>query len=125
MPKTSDLLPLVVWEHGGGEVLATSYEGANLKANRGAVVWPESGHKTAVLSVQYPANYGFEVTTIPEEFELMKKYNTAKYELISKLIADGKVDADRVYISGVSSEWWRCIKIHYAVPRTYLQLLLL
>lgn len=103
MPENMENIPLMVWEHGGGEVLESSYEGANLHASRGAVVWVEQGYETAVLSVQYPANYSFGISEISEELEQMEKYNTAKYELIQKLITEGRIDARRVYISGASS----------------------
>ncbi|MBF4692149.1 prolyl oligopeptidase family serine peptidase [Fusibacter ferrireducens] len=96
-------VPLMVWEHGGGEVLSSSFEGANLVANRGAVSWIENGYNTAVLSVQYPENYAFEITDNPEQFKMMKAYNLAKFELISQLIDKGVVDKQRVYISGASS----------------------
>lgn len=43
MPKNEENVPLMVWEHGGGEVLDSSYEGANLHASRGAVAWIEDG----------------------------------------------------------------------------------
>ncbi len=103
-PKDSaGSVPLMVWEHGGGEVLSSSFEGANLVANRGAVSWIENGYETAVLSVQYPENYAFEITENPEQFKMMKAYNVAKFELISQLIDDGIVDKQRVYISGASS----------------------
>ena len=103
MPEDAEKLPLMVWEHGGGEVLDASFDGANLVANRGAVAWVENGVETAVLSVQYPTNYSFGISEIPEELHQMEAYNTAKYELIEKLIADGKLDANRIYISGASS----------------------
>ncbi len=103
MPESDSALPLMVWEHGGGEVLASAAPGANLRASRGAVAWIENGFETAVLSVQYPENYSFGISEIPEELAQMEAFGTAKFELIQKLIEDGKVDASRVYISGASS----------------------
>ena len=103
MPENEKNVPLMVWEHGGGEVLESSYEGANLHASRGAVAWVEDGFDTAVLSVQYPKNYSFGISEIPEELDQMNKFGTAKYELIQQLIEEGKIDASRVYISGASS----------------------
>lgn len=103
MPENEENVPLMVWEHGGGEVLDSSYEGANLHASRGAVAWVENGFDTAVLSVQYPENYSFGISEIPEELDQMNKFGTAKYELIQQLIEEGKIDASRVYISGASS----------------------
>ena len=103
MPEGAENLPLMVWEHGGGEALSLSSPGANLTASRGAVAWIENGFETAVLSVQYPENYSFGITGIPEEFEKMKAFGKAKYELIQKMIKEGKVDPARIYISGCSS----------------------
>lgn len=116
MPKNEKNIPLMVWEHGGGEVLESSYEGANLHASRGAVAWVENGFDTAVLSVQYPKNYSFGISEIPEELEQMNKYGTAKYELIQQLIADGKIDASRVYISGASSGGGAAIRFIMQYP---------
>ena len=67
------------------------------------MAWIENGFETAVLSVQYPENYSFGITGIPEEFEKMKAFGKAKYELIQKLIKEEKVDPVRIYISGCSS----------------------
>lgn len=116
MPENEKNIPLMVWEHGGGEVLESSYEGANLHASRGAVAWVEDGFDTAVLSVQYPKNYSFGISEIPEELDQMNKYGTAKYELIQQLIADGKIDASRVYISGASSGGGAAIRFIMQYP---------
>jgi predicted peptidase len=103
MPEDTAPVPLMVWLHGGGEVLETSYKGANLTKNRGATCWIESGRKTAVLSVQFPKNYAFGISAKPEELKMMEEYNVVQYELIQELISDGKIDAKRVYVSGASS----------------------
>ncbi len=103
LPKNATKVPLMVWEHGGGEVLSTSYEGANITKNKGASVWIENGMNTAVLSFQYPENYSFGISSKPEELKRMEEFNLVKYELIQKLIADGHIDEKRVYISGASS----------------------
>ena len=116
MPEDEKNVPLMVWEHGGGEVLESSYEGANLHASRGAVAWVEDGFDTAVLSVQYPKNYSFGISEIPEELDQMNKYGTAKYELIQQLIADGKIDASRIYISGASSGGGAAIRFIMQYP---------
>lgn len=93
--------PLMVWLHGGGEV---GTDGRNhLTANRGAVVWTESGYDTSVLAVQYPENYSFKIYNNAEQLPIMKAYFEAQVELIQKLIAEGEVDPDRIYLSGVSS----------------------
>ncbi|WP_272037919.1 S-layer homology domain-containing protein [Paenibacillus sp. JJ-100] len=93
--------PLMVWLHGGGEV---GTDGRNhLTANRGAVVWTESGYDTSVLAVQYPENYSFKIYDNAEQLPIMEAYFKAQYELIQKLVAEGEVDPDRIYLSGVSS----------------------
>ncbi|MBD3948309.1 prolyl oligopeptidase family serine peptidase [Tuanshanicoccus lijuaniae] len=95
--------PLIIWEHTGGEVLSLSFERANLVANQGATTWLEHQYDALVLSIQYPENYSFGISDIPEELSLMEAYNDAKYELIQTLINDGKVDANRILITGASS----------------------
>lgn len=93
--------PLMVWLHGGGEV---GNDGRNhLTANRGAVVWTESGYDTSVLAVQYPENYSFKIYNNAEQLPIMQAYFEAQIELIQKLVAEGEVDPDRIYLSGVSS----------------------
>jgi len=93
--------PLMVWLHGGGEV---GKDGRNhLTANRGAVVWTESGYDTSVLAVQYPENYSFKIYNNAEQLPIMKAYFEAQVELIQKLVTEGEVDPDRIYLSGVSS----------------------
>ena len=103
MPAGSSKVPLMLWEHGGGEVLATSEEGANLLNNKGAVSWIENGYQTAVLSFQFPKNYSFGISGKPDELKLMQDYNEVIHEFIQDLINKGKIDDKRVYISGASS----------------------
>ncbi|MEK3777405.1 S-layer homology domain-containing protein [Paenibacillus sp. FSL K6-4396] len=93
--------PLVVWLHGGGEVGTDGR--SHLTANRGAVVWTESGYDTSVLAVQYPENYSFKIYDNTEQLAKMQAYFVAQYELIQKLVAEGEVDPDRIYLAGVSS----------------------
>ncbi len=102
-PKDKKNTPLVVWEHGGGEVLSSSYEGSHLVASQGATTWIENGYETSVLAVQYPENYSFGISEIEDELKQMEAYNTAKYELIQSLIKDGLVNENRVYVTGASS----------------------
>ncbi len=103
MPAGSSKVPLMLWEHGGGEVLATSFEGANILNNRGAVSWIEEGYQTAVLSFQFPENYSFGISDKPDQLKMMQDYNLVIHEFIQDLINKGKVDSRRVYISGASS----------------------
>nr|WP_288825421.1 prolyl oligopeptidase family serine peptidase [uncultured Clostridium sp.] len=103
MPAGTSKVPLMLWEHGGGEVLATSFEGANILNNRGAVSWIEDGYQTAVLSFQFPENYSFGISDKPDQLKMMQDYNVVIYEFIQDLINKGKIDSRRVYISGASS----------------------
>lgn len=103
LPSGSSKVPLMLWEHGGGEVLATSLEGANILNNRGAVSWIEDGYQTAVLSFQFPENYSFGISEKPDQLKKMQEYNEVIHEFIQDLINKGKVDSKRVYISGASS----------------------
>ena len=103
LPSGSSKVPLMLWEHGGGEVLATSFEGANILNNRGAVSWIEDGYQTAVLSFQFPENYSFGISEKPDQLKKMQEYNEVIHEFIQDLINKGKIDSKRVYISGASS----------------------
>lgn len=99
--KSSKPEPLVVWLHGGGEVGTDGLK--HLTENRGATTWTESGKETSVLSVQFPKNYGWAIYNNPTELKQMQDYFTAYNELIQKLISEGKVDKNRVYVVGASS----------------------
>lgn len=107
MPTNDEKVPLVIWLHGGGEVLSSSQEGANIAANRGATTWIESGYETAVLSFQYPENYKYAIYDDDEESKeqlaLMEEYFDLQYEFIQNLIKEGKVDSSRIYVVGASS----------------------
>lgn len=103
VPEDSESVPLVVWEHGGGEVLDASYEGAQLLTSQGATTWVENAPETAVLSVQYPENYEFGISENPDQLAQMEAFSTAKYELIQQLISENIVDQQKLYITGASS----------------------
>lgn len=102
-PKNAKKLPLVIWEHGGGEVLSTSKPGSQIVASQGATTWIENGYKTSVLSVQYPENYSFGISDIPDELAKIEAYNDAKVELVKTLVDNGIVDTSRIYLTGASS----------------------
>ncbi|MNW29007.1 S-layer protein precursor [compost metagenome] len=93
--------PLVVWLHGGGEVGTDNIK--QLTENRGATTWTESGKDTSVLAVHYPKNYDWAIYSNAEQLKKMQDYFVLQYELIEKLVAEGKVDPDRIYLAGVSS----------------------
>ena len=95
-------VPLVVWNHGGGEYnidLET-----NLLKNRGLTAWPESGYKTAVLMIQVAnPNYSYGTSESPERQMLIDQNNALQAALIKDLIKNGTVAENRVYITGASS----------------------
>ncbi|WP_025679254.1 S-layer homology domain-containing protein [Paenibacillus massiliensis] len=93
--------PLVVWLHGGGEVGTDNIK--QLTENRGATTWTESGKDTSVLAVHYPKNYDWAIYSHAEQLKKMQDYFVLQYELIQKLVTEGKVDPDRIYLAGVSS----------------------
>lgn len=93
--------PLVVWLHGGGEVGTDNIK--QLTENRGATTWTESGKDTSVLAVHYPKNYDWAIYSNAEQLKKMQDYFVLQYELIQKLVEEGKVDPDRIYLAGVSS----------------------
>jgi len=105
---------LVLWNHGGGEY-AGDLE-ATLVANKGFTAWVEQGYPTAVVEFQISnANYSYYTAadateesggTAEEKAErrkLIDQNNALQAAFIRQLIADGYVDADRVYITGASS----------------------
>lgn len=101
LSKAATPQPLVVWLHGGGEVGTDNLK--QLTENKGAVVWSESGHETSVLAIQYPENYGWAIYKNKEQLPIMEQYFTAQKELIHKMVAEGKVDKNKIYVVGVSS----------------------
>ncbi len=105
MPENASNVPIMIWEHGGGEYLSSSYEGAQMYSNRGPVSWIESGQETAVLSVQYLENYAFGISEEEglETITLMEKYNDAKVEFVNTLVAAGKINANKINVAGLSS----------------------
>lgn len=96
--KTGKPEPLVIWMHGAGEVGVDNVK--PITANRGAVAFAESEQTTNVLAAQYPYKYSVELTDI--ELNDMKDYFNAYEELINKLVEQGKVDSNRIYLTGAS-----------------------
>lgn len=101
LSKAATPQPLVVWLHGGGEVGTDNLK--QLTENKGATVWTESVHDTSVLAIQYPENYGWAIYKNKEQLPIMEQYFTAQQELIQKMIVEGKVDQNKIYVVGVSS----------------------
>lgn len=100
--NASEPVPLVVWNHGGGEYnidLET-----NLIRNRGLTAWNEQGYESAVLMIQVAnPNYSYGTAESPEKQSLIDQNNALQAALIQKLIDDGTVDEKQVYITGASS----------------------
>ncbi len=95
-------VPLVVWNHGGGEY-AGEIENT-LVANRGLTAWVEAGYETAVLEVQISnENYSYGAAFDESKKKLIDQNNALQADLIKQLINDGYVDANRVYVTGASS----------------------
>lgn len=95
-------VPLVIWNHGGGEY-AIDIE-TNLIKNRGLTAWPEAGYKTAVLMIQVSnQNYSYGTAFSPEKQELIDRNNALQAALVKNLIKKGIVDENRVYVTGASS----------------------
>ncbi|MBD7910833.1 MULTISPECIES: prolyl oligopeptidase family serine peptidase [Clostridium] len=90
--------PLVIWMHGSGEVGIDNFK--PITANRGAVAFAESGYATNVIAAQYP--YKFSVELTDTELKDMKNFFNAYEELINKLVTEGKVDKNRIYLTGAS-----------------------
>lgn len=107
LPKNSDgstmkNVPLVVWNHGGGEY-AGKLENA-LVANRGLTAWSEAGYDTAVLEIQVSnPNYSYFAAFDESKKSLIDQNNALQAALIKKLISEGTVDQNRVYVTGASS----------------------
>lgn len=95
-------VPLVVWNHGGGEYGADIEN--TLVANRGLTAWPEAGYNTAVLVMQVANdNYSYGTANHPERQKLIDQNNALQAKLIETLIDQNIVDASQVYVTGASS----------------------
>lgn len=101
LSESTEAKPLVVWLHGGGEVGTDNFK--QLTENRGATVWTESGYDTSVLAVQFPENYGWKIYDNAEELTRMQDFFEVQVELIDRLVSEGKVDPQRIYVVGPSS----------------------
>lgn len=93
--ESNEKYPLVITMHGSGERGVSN--DVHLLANKGAVVWAEeenqSKNPSYVLSPQLP---------IGADWENDENIYNALVELIEETIANKNVDADRVYITGIS-----------------------
>ena len=94
--------PLLVWQIGGGEYDKDLMTVAT--ANRCLVSLPTEGVPcaTLVFAIANP-NYHYSASLHPEKIELIDRNNALQMAFIDQLIADGKVDGNRLFCAGASS----------------------
>ena len=101
-------LPLVLGNHGSGDQM-------NLLANRVVLSWAEPGvqdkNPAYVLAPVYPQPGTISGDSTDYEALQQDEVIAKTIALIRKMIADGKVDPDRVYITGKSMGGRNTIKI--------------
>ena len=93
-PETETNQPLVLWLHGGGEG-GTNNEN-QMRANMGGVAWasPENQAKNPCYVMAPQADTFWPSTSFQD-------YNNI-VDAIGQLVTDGKVDPNRIYVSGCS-----------------------
>ena len=94
--------PLLVWQIGGGEYDKDPMTVAT--ANRCLVSLPTEGIPcaTLVFALANP-NYSYSASLDPAKIELIDRNNALQMAFIDQLIAEGKVDGDRLFCAGASS----------------------
>ena len=107
LPKDKDgnvipNVPLMVWQIGGGEYDKDMMTVAT--ANRCLVSLAEEGIPCAALvfAIANP-NYTYSASLYPEKIELIDRNNALQMAFIDQLIAEGKVDGNRLFCAGASS----------------------
>ena len=95
-------VPLMVWQIGGGEYNRDMMTVAT--ANRCLVSLATEGIPCAALvfAIANP-NYSYSASLYPEKIELIDRNNALQMAFIDPLIAEGKVDGNRLYCAGASS----------------------
>lgn len=95
-------VPLMVWQIGGGEYNRDMMTVAT--ANRCLVSLATEGIPCAALvfAIANP-NYSYSASLYPEKIELIDRNNALQMAFIDTLIAEGKVDGNRLYCAGASS----------------------
>ncbi len=97
-------LPLVIWNHGGGEYGPNVDIETTLRANRGLTAWNENGYECAVLMFQISNdNYSYGAANDEAKKMLIDQNNALQMAFARELIAKNTVDASRVYVTGASS----------------------
>ena len=107
LPKDADgnlipNVPLMVWQIGGGEYDKDLMTVAT--ANRCLVSLATAGVPCAALvfAIANP-NYSYSASLDPEKIKLVDRNNALQMAFIDTLIADGKVDGERLFCAGASS----------------------
>jgi predicted peptidase len=95
-------VPLLVWQIGGGEYDKDMMTVAT--ANRCLVSLAKEGVPCAALvfALANP-NYSYSASLFPEKIELIDRNNALQMAFIDTLIAEGKVDGDKLFCAGASS----------------------
>ena len=95
-------VPLLVWQIGGGEYDKDLMTVAT--ANRCLVSLPAEGIPcaTLVFAIANP-NYSYSASLYPEKIELIDRNNALQMAFIDQLVAEGKVDGERLFCAGASS----------------------
>ena len=95
-------VPLLVWQIGGGEYNRDMMTVAT--ANRCLVSLAKEGVPCAALvfALANP-NYSYSASLFPEKIELIDRNNALQMAFIDTLIAEGKVDGNRLFCAGASS----------------------
>ena len=95
-------IPLLVWQIGGGEYDKDMMTVAT--ANRCLVSLAKEGVPCAALvfALANP-NYSYSASLFPEKIELIDRNNALQMAFIDTLIAEGKVDGDKLFCAGASS----------------------
>lgn len=97
-PSATEKQPLVITLHGAGE--CGSDNEAHIIANRGSVAWADYTSDATILAPQYAEKYSTPFEEGQEE--IMTAYLETLTEIVNNLIEEGTVDADRIYLSGIS-----------------------
>lgn len=107
LPKDKDgnvipNVPLMVWQIGGGEYNKDLMTVAT--ANRCLVSLAKEGIPCAALvfALANP-NYTYSASLYPEKIELIDRNNALQMAFIDQLIAEGKVDGNKLFCAGASS----------------------
>jgi predicted peptidase len=95
-------VPLLVWQIGGGEYNRDMMTVAT--ANRCLVSLAKEGVPCAALvfALANP-NYSYSASLFPEKIELIDRNNALQMAFIDTLIAEGKVNGDKLFCAGASS----------------------